>query len=351
MVELVVILVCLFFNAILSCVEMAFVTVSRPHLKKLATEGDVLAKKVLLLKANPERVLSVLQIGITLVGAISAAVGGAGAEEVLSPFYEARLGVNEDVAEGLAILSVVVPIAFLSVVIGELVPKTLALKFPMRFAKFGGTFLHFLDKVFAPFVFLLEFSTKIIISLFIKKLGSESMAEISGTIDIDNLTDTNKQYVLNLIDVDKRKVKDILLPWDMAIKISKDARPVDVLEIIKKSGHTRIPVLEGDVPIGILHSKEFISESEISKIDWLQLVRPILFINFEEPILNALKVLQNNRNHMAVIVKDKEPIGIVTMEDIFEEVVGEIYDEDDNPRVLLSSNARIRTMNLPIKKL
>lgn len=345
MLEIFIVLVCLFLNAILSCVEMAFVIVSRPHLKKLASEGDVLAQKVLTLKSNPERVLSVLQIGITLVGAISAAVGGAGAEEFLSPLYEARFKISEEVAEGLAIVTVVIPIVFLSVVIGELVPKALALKFPMRFAKFGGTFLHGLDMFFAPVVFLLEISTKLILSLFVKKMRSESAAEISGTIEIDNLTEAHKQYVLNLIAVHGRKVKDILLPWDMTTKLSIETRSFDVLDVVKKSGHTRIPVLEGDIPIGILHSKEFISESEVSRIDWLQLVRPIIFIQHEEPILSALKTLQSNRNHMAVIIKDKKPIGIVTIEDIFEEVVGEIYDEDDNPSVLLSSTSHIRTRN------
>lgn len=350
MFEILIISACLTLNAILSCVEMAFVTVSKPHLKKLATDGDILAQKALKLKSNPERVLSVLQIGITLVGAISAAVGGAGAEEALSPFYESQFGLSEEAAEALAVISVVIPITFLSVVIGELVPKTLALKFPMRFAKFGGAFLHWLDWLFSPVVYLLEISTKMILSIFISRLKSESLSDISGTVEIDNLSDAHKQYVLNLIDVDKRKVKDILLPWSLVTKIDKDFRPYQVLEVIKKSGHTRIPVIENEEPIGVLHAKEFISESEISKIDWLQLVRPIIFINHDEKILSALKTLQNNKNHMAIILKDKNPIGIVTLEDIFEEVVGEIHDEDDNPSILLSSNSKIRTLNLPSDK-
>ncbi len=346
MFEVIIVFMCLFINAVLSCVEMAFVTVSRPHLKKLAADGDLLAKKVLNLKSNPERVLSVLQIGITLVGAISAAVGGAGAEEAISPYFQSQWGLSDDSAEALAIVAVVLPLTFFSVVIGELVPKTLALKFPMRFAKLGGTFLHLLDKFFSPIVFLLELSTRIILSPFLKRLGKEKVAEVSGTIEIDNLTEAHKQYVLNLIEVDKRKVKDILLPWNLVTKVNKQDRPFEVLDVIKKSGHTRIPVMDGDTPIGILHSKEFISETEVSKIDWLQLVRPVLIIGPDEHILNALKTLQSNRNHMGVIWKDSKPSGIVTIEDIFEEVVGEIYDEDDNPQVLLSSNSRIRTLNL-----
>lgn len=345
MFEIIVIAVCLVLNAILSCVEMAFVTVSRPHLKKLSTDGDKLATKVLHLKGNPERVLSVLQIGITLVGAISAAVGGAGAEENLSPVFQNTFALSEEWSETLAIISIVIPLTFLSVVIGELVPKTLALKFPMRFAKFGAMFLGILDRLFGPLVFLFEVSTRLILGLFEGSIKSESVTETSS-VEIDNLSDTHKQYVLNLIDVDKRKAKDIMLPWDKVNHVESTAHSLRVLDMIKRSGHTRLPVLEEGKPIGILHSKEFIAEAEISKIDWLQLVRPLNFVRVDDPILNTLKLLQNTKSHMAVVIKDGVPLGIVTLEDIFEEVVGEIYDEDDSSRALLSSNSKIRTMSL-----
>lgn len=347
MFELVVIAICLFLNAVLSCVEMAFVTVSKAHLKKLAADGDSVAQKVLNLKSNPERVLSVLQIGITLVGAISAAVGGAGAEESLSPIFMNQFGLEEKIAESLAIFIVVIPITFLSVVIGELVPKTLALQFPMRFAKLGSTFLLGLQKAFGPAVSLLEVSTKIITKIFLSRLKPESLSELSTSVEIDSLSDTHKQYVFNLLSVDKRKVKDIMLPWDSVIKVSHSAHARIVLGLIKSSGHTRIPVIEDELPIGILHSKDFISEEEISKIDWLQLVRPVIFVGVDETILGTLKILQHSSSHMAVVKKGDLLLGIVTLEDIFEEVVGEIYDEDEAPRVLLSSNSKIRTMNLP----
>lgn len=347
MFQISIIVLCLLLNAILSAVEMAFVTVSKPHLKKLASDGDRLALKILNLKSNPERVLSVLQIGITLVGAISAAVGGASADEALSPWLMKHLPISERWAAPVAIAAVVIPLTYFSVVIGELVPKTLALRYPMRLAKFGAFFLNSLGLFFHPIVSLLEVSTKLILNLFVKRLGTEAAHEPTASVDIDALSETHKQYVLNLIDVDKRKAKDILLPWDLVIKIDSSAHQHEVLDVIKKSKHTRLPIISGENVIGILHAKEFISEREITKINWLELVRPVIFLNPEEPILNALKILQNNKNHMAIIKKQNQLLGVVTLEDIFEEVVGEIYDEDDSPQVLLSSNARIRTMNLP----
>lgn len=349
MLELIVIVICLSLNALLSCVEMAFVTVSKPHLRKLSDEGDKLAQKVLALRKNPERVLSVLQIGITLVGAISAAVGGAGAEEFLSPYYRKFFHVSEEFSATLAIISVVLPLTYFSVVIGELVPKTLALRFPMRFAKLGSVFLGGLQHFFAPLVYILELSTKLVVDPVMRRMGSETLSEQTSSIDLDDLTESHKQYVVNLIAVDKRKVKDILLPWDKVVKIEKSAHQRDVMNLIRTQRHTRIPVVQDGVPLGILHTKEFISEIEISKVNWTALLRPVIYFTSEESILNALKVLQSKKSHMAIILKKGEILGIVTVEDIFEEVVGDIYDEDDSPRVLLSSNSKIRTMNLPKK--
>lgn len=329
---------------------MAFVTVSKPHLRKLAKQGDKQAQKVLALRLNPERVLSVLQIGITLVGAVSAAVGGAGAEESLSPFFQSYFEISEKASETLAIFVVVVPLTYLSVVIGELVPKTLALRFPMRFAKLGSYILVFLNKVFAPVVYILELSTKLIISPFIKKMGDETVSEQSSSIDIDDLLDSNKQYVFNLIAVDKRKVKDIIVPWDAVTKIPKDSHYTEVLDLIRTTRYTRFPVIDEESnPVGILHAKDFNSEAEVSRINWHELIRPILFLSTEERILSALKLIQNKKSHIAVIKNKTDIVGIVTLEDIFEEVVGDIYDDDDNPQYLLSSNSKIRTMNLTRK--
>lgn len=345
-----IIILCLLLNAVLSCVEMAFVTVSKPHLRKLAEEGDKQARKVLILKSNPERVLSILQIGITLVGAISAAVGGAGAEESLSPLLMTWFNIPEKASVTLSIIVVVVSLTYLSVVIGELVPKTLALRFPMRFAKIGSYFLFAMDRFFAPVVFLLEISTKLIISPFVKKMGQETVAEQSSSIDIDDLHDSNKQFVFNLIGMDKRKVKDILVPWESVTKISATAHYTAVLDLIRTTRYTRFPVVnEKTELIGILHAKDFNSEAEVSRLNWNELIRPAISIHCDEPILNALKLMQSKKSHIAAVKNKDEVLGIVTLEDIFEEVIGDIYDDDDNPQYLLSSNSKIRTMNLRLK--
>lgn len=347
MTELIVIALCLLFNAVLSCIEMAFVTVSKPQLKKMADSGLVAAKRILLFKANPERTLSVLQIGITLVGAISAAVGGAGAEEYLSPKFMSWFAVSEETSEALAILTIVLPLTYVSVVVGELVPKSIALRFPMRIALSGGMLLIVLDRIFHPFVVLLEASTKFFTQFVFANFKSESALNSTGDVDLENLTESHKQYVFNLINVDKRTVKDVMLEWEDVNTVNEVDHYTEVLEKIKTSRHTRLPVInENDEIMGLLHTKEFVSETEITKLDWRQLIRQIPYLNPNEPILNVLKKLQGLKSHLAIVRQDGKPIGIVTIEDIFEEVVGEIYDEDDEPSTLLAANSRIRTMTL-----
>ena len=350
MFALLVISLCLFINAVLSCLEMAFVTVSRPHLKQLAAKGNSAAKRILRLRETPERTLSVLQIGITLVGAISAAIGGAGAEESLTPYLMVQFPITIEVANGISIGLIVVPLTYFSVVIGELVPKSLALKFPMKLALSGGLMLQALDKFFSPFVFILEVSTKFFLRMISMGVKAELTVHENTAIDIEPLSDVNKQYVLNQINIDKRTVKDIFVPWEEVSTISTETHFLEIMQKIKDFRHTRIPVVDEGAVIGLLHAKEFVSESEIARLDWKQLIRPVVKLNPKEPILSALKKLQSKQSHLAVIMEDKSPIGIVTMEDIFEEVVGDISDEDDNPRLLLSSNSKIRTMHLGDKK-
>jgi putative hemolysin len=346
MIELLVIALCLFLNAIFSCIEMAFVTVSRPHLKQLASKGSTAAMRVLLLKRNPERVLSVLQIGITLVGAISAAVGGAGAQDYFGPRLMDVFDVSINTAELLAVALVVLPLTFISVVIGELVPKSLALRFPLKFALAGGVVLGFMDRLFSPFVYLLEISTKFFTQFVFSKVKGEVSPDTSREIDLDPLTESHKQYVFNLIEIDKRKIEDIMVPWEEVQTVDISEHHFTVLEKIRTCRHTRLPVMQNGAVIGLIHTKEFVSEAEITKLDWTELIRPILKMNSKEPLLNALKTLQKEKTHLALAIRNEQPIGIITTEDIFEEVVGEIFDEDDNPRTLLSSNSKIRKMKL-----
>ncbi|MBV2168650.1 MAG: hemolysin family protein [Bdellovibrio sp.] len=342
MTELIVVLVCLFFNMLLSGSEMAFVTVNRQQLKRLAPTNRK-ARLLLRLKENPERTLSVIQIGITLVGAVAAAVGGAGAEEAFSPFLMEKFKVTEQSAEALAIAMVVLPISYLNVVIGELVPKTIALRSPLTLALWSAQGLNIAEKILSPAVTVLEESTNLILK--ISRFGSKKdSSPHPHDIAIEDLPLQTKQYVVNLVSADKKVAREIMLPWKDVIHIRKADNIEDVETIIMNSRHTRLPVLDGDDVVGLINTKEFLAARRYEETEWQNLIRPILKFKAFEPLFKILLKMQEHKSHMAVIYDQQKFVGLVTMEDIFEEIIGDVFDEDDDGLIkkILASKSRRR---------
>lgn len=333
MVESAVILICLIINALLAAYEMAFVAVPKPELRALARKGNKNALKLLSLRENPERTLSIIQVGITLVGSIAAAVGGIGASDLLQPYFVKTFGFSDLVAESLAVVLVVLPITFLAVVVGELVPKTLALRNPAKILLAGAFWLFFFDRYLAPLVRLFETSTKFILRIFFRKSRMQASAPETA-IEIDALSPTHQKFMLNLSQIEKKRIKEILLPWAQVVSVASTSPMEEVKQTILASGHTRLPVTSDDKVLGILHAKEFLAFRETGESNWQPLVRPVILVQTMNSALGIMRTLQESKNHMAVVVSPiGEKLGIVTLEDIFEEIVGDIYDEDDDEKV------------------
>lgn len=334
MFELIVIFVCLTLNAMLAAYEIAFVSVPRPELRSLAKAGNKKASSLLKLRESPERTLSIVQIGITLVGAVAAAIGGAGAGENIEPYFMNTLGFDETSAEAMSIILVVVPITYLSVVLGEIVPKTLALRNPTKIVLFGAKALFLTDKILSPVVSALEWSTKQILKFFPLKPKKVSEAEEEGSINIERLSPTHQFLMWNLAGIEKKKIKDILLPWRYVTHIQKAASDEEVLSVIIKSGHTRLPVKDREQVIGFLHTKEFIALKESGITSWQSIIRSPLIVQADDSILAVLRLFQSQRYHMAIVMDAYgNHQGIVTLEDLLEEIVGDIFDEDDDNKI------------------
>lgn len=223
MIEAAIIVLCLFVNALLSGAEMAFVAVSKPGLRELVRQGNRKAELLLRLREHPERTLSVIQIGITMVAALAGVVSGAGAEEGLSPTIEAWLGVSENAADTISIGIVVLPLTYFTVVVGELVPKTLALKHALGFALRAAPWLSLSDKLLGPLVTVLEWSTKQLLrllTLWPKRDSNVGFKEtVEDTVELGALSSQHRQYVLNLVDLERKRVHDIYLPWKHVIAV------------------------------------------------------------------------------------------------------------------------------------
>lgn len=351
MEEIVVIAICLVLNGFLSSFEMAFVTVTRPQLRQLAKTGLDSAKKLLAQRENPERALSIVQIGITLVGMVSAAVGGAGAEETFSPYFQRKFDISDSAAEAISIAIVVLPLTYLSVVMGELVPKSIALRHPVSIAMNGSRWLGYADRILSPFVSFLEWSTKSILTVVLRKTKVPALVP-QTTVEIDALSQQTQQYVLNLVDIETKRVRDVMVPWAEVNYVQASDSVEQLAVTILSSGHTRLPVINAQKIEGILHTKEFLALTAAGTTDWHSIVRPFLNVKEDDLALKTLKLMQEKRSHMGIVLsRDGNPTGIVTFQDIIEEVVGEFHDEDDDGRTkkLLAGTPRFRflTRNIP----
>jgi putative hemolysin len=330
-IEIFIIIFCLIINAVLAASETAFIAVSRPSLRELIRQGNEKAKILNSLRDNPERTLSVIQVGITFVGALAAAVGGAGAEETITPWLVANFGINESFAEILAMLIIVIPLTYVSVVLGELVPKTFALRRPLFLAFKTGPWLHLISGFIGPIVTALEWSTKKIVNLFpAEHMVHEESSQQESSIELNVLSAPNRQYVLNIFKIEKTTVKEVLVEWSEVTYIEDSQTSEQVESIIISSAHTRLPVVKNNEVIGIINAKEFLAFQKTGQTNWISLIRTPIRISINMPMLSALQVMQEKRAHMAIVYSGNTKVGLVTMEAIFEEIIGDIYDEEDD---------------------
>ncbi len=348
--EILIVSICLTLNALLAAYEMAFVSVPRSELRALSKAGNKNAAALLNLRENPERTLSIIQIGITLVGAIAAAVGGAGAGETLEPYFIQNFNMSERTAEVLSLIIVVIPITYLSVVVGELVPKTLALRDPAKIVLAGAKPLFIADRIFSPVISVLEWSTQRILKTFFPRSKATQPTEVA-TVELTEFSPVHQKFMLNMADIERKLLRDILLPWAQVNFVQKSATLDEVFQVVLNSGHTRLPVKENGVVLGLLHTKEFISLRESGEPNWQSIVRPTLMLKPTDSALGTMRLLQDKKTHMAMVASPQgQLMGIVTLEDILEEVIGDIFDEDDDGRVRKVYAAKIKSRVIPTEQ-
>jgi putative hemolysin len=244
----------------------------------------------------------------------------------------------------MSIALLVIPLTFMNVIFAELVPKTLALRNPSRIALNAARWLRTLDTVFLPFVDFLEWITKVILRIFFPKSRSATLNSPGDTVELDQLSQQARQYILNLVSLEKKRVRDIMLPWSQVDQILV-SQPIEEVEAVAlRSGHTRLPVLSENELFGVLNTKELLALVKAGNDKWTQIVRPMSRVLDGDSLFKALRQMQEKRSHLSAVFSGPTLMGIVTMEDILEEVIGEIYDEDDDGALkrILSSAGRLR---------
>ena len=323
-VYIIAMLACVIGSAYFSATETAFSSLNKTRIKTLAEDGHKRAKLVLKLSNDYDRLISTILIGNNIVNILAASLG--------TLMFVKLLG--EDI--GATVSTVVVTVVVL--IFGEISPKSIAKDFPEKFAMFSAPIIQFLIWILTPLNFLFWLWKKFL-SLFLKKKDDEKLSQAELLMFVEEVQeggsiDTNEGHLLrNAIEFGDLKAEDILTHRVDLEALPVDATPEEVAEQFENSKFSRLPVYKEDIDhiVGILHLKDFYGINGITTQPISEIMTPPLFIHRTEKISDLLKQLQTTKSHMAVVVDEYGgTLGIVTMEDILEELVGDIWDEHDD---------------------
>ena len=343
--ELAIILALVLANGFFSGAEIAVISLRRSRIQHLIEEGSVRARGVRRLREQPERFLATVQIGITVVGATAAAFGGASIADRLAPDL-ARIAWIGDRAEEVALAIVVLGVSYFSLVLGELVPKSLALKFGERYALTVAGPLLFLSSIARPLVWLLTGSSNLLLRPFgdrttftEARMSPEELQHIlqeagrAGTLDV-----RASEIASRAIEFGELTAYDVMVPRDRMIALPKDATREQLTRILLDNRHSRMPVYERNLDhiVGYIATDDILSDV-LSGADPVveKRLRPVPFVPEVEPAIAVLQRLQRARTRLAMVVDEHGGIaGLVTIDDVVEELVGEIFSEHEKPEEL-----------------
>lgn len=345
--SIIIILLMLVLNALLAAYEMALASASRTKLSILAQEKKRGAESALYMKDHMEGSLATIQIGITLVGAVAAAVGGAGADEWFAPWMQEHFHLPLKLANALAVIIVVLPLSFITIVFGELTPKTFALKNKEWVVLSFSPLMRQLYRILYPIVRVMEAIVNMLTKKTVRKntdpkeAQKAAMADLRAAVSIASSSrlfgKAEEKIVLSSAMFCVRKIKEIQVPLDQVYMLYAGDNIADTFVKAHLDMHTRFPVCEEkDNPqsiIGYLNFKDIFSATKTAALGVSptarSILRPIIRLDEDTIISAALEKMMKARQHICLVTDDDKITGILTLEDIFEELVGEIEDEYD----------------------
>jgi len=352
--DLAIVLALILVGGFFAASEIALITVRRHRLSQLVEEGSRAARVAQRLTEDPSRFLATIQIAITFLGFLASAVGaftlsGALAEVVgLIPLAPIR-----DAAGEISFVLVTLLIALASIIIGELVPKTLALAFPDRFALVVARPIGWFDRLLRPIVWLVSS----VANVLVRALGGRNRPQAGylSTEELKMLVETGseqggieeeeKEMIHGVIELAETKVHQVMVPR-IGIRAVEASDPIDeVLQMIVRAGHSRVPVYEESLDniVGILYAKDLLpylmpDAAAPETIDIAALARPATYVPETKPVDELLHEMRVNKVHIAIVVDEYGgTAGLITMEDVVEEIVGEIQDEYDREESLVEA--------------
>ena len=336
-------LVLILLNAFFAATEIAVISLNEKKIRAKAAEGDKKANKMLKMIAAPTRFLSTIQIGITLAGFLGSAFAADNFAERLSNIISTAFNVpaeNAELINTAAVIVITLILSFFTLVLGELVPKRIAMRHKEKLAELVCGSIAVLATVLNPVIWLLTVSTNAVLRLLgidpneKEEPVSEEDIEImldagvdEGTLDIDDV-----EYIKNVFRLDNLTAADVMTPRKSVVFVPYDADENEIIHIIENEGYSRMPVYENtaDEIKGILYTRDYLLKYKKPGFALANAIFQPVYVPETMHLDQLFKDMQMQHNHIVIVVNEfGVPSGIVTMEDILEEIVGEIWDESD----------------------
>lgn len=337
MIELIVIIFLLLLNGLLAMSEIAFVSAKKFKLEELAKRNNTSAKKALLLLNDPEKFLSAVQTGITLVGILAGAYGGYAMAEDLSPYLE-RIEFLKQYSSEISFTLIVTLITYLSLVIGELVPKSIALNYPEKITVLMAPLMYSITKIFSPVVSFLSASTKMLLFIIRIKKSEEppvtedelkSLLELGakhGTFEKEESEMINRIFSFN-----DKKVSSIMIPRTEIEWIDSSMKNAEIFQFITTHFFSKYIICEKhlDKFIGYIESKEFLIKYHLDiSFDLKSIIIEPLVVPESIYSFDLLEKFRVSKNNIALVVDEHGGTqGLITLHDLFEDLFGDLPDK------------------------
>lgn len=346
LLKLFLLVVLIFMNAFFAASEIALISLNDSKMKKLAEEGNKRAKQIVKLTGEPSKFLATIQVGVTVAGLLASAVAAESFSDPLTNWIMSlspTLAQMQDVVAGVVLILLTLILSYFTLVFGELVPKRLAMQKAEALAMKVIGILIVVERCSRFFITFLTKST----NFFVKLFGGDPNAtedevteeEIRMMVDLGEEKGTievaEKEMIENVFDFNNTDISEAMTPRTDITAISKDTPLKEIIATIEREKFTRFPIYEGDVDniVGFIHVKDmlsYMSNPENKKFSIDDVIRQVYYVPESKKTDETFRELQKNKMYMAVVIDEYGgTAGIVTMEDLIEEIVGNVFDEYD----------------------
>lgn len=338
LLSIIVLIILIFINGIFSATELAFLSLDKLELKEDVEAGNKKAIAINKILSNPSSFLSTIQIGITLAGFLASAF----AADYFAEYFLNIINISfisKSVLETILVVIITIVLSYFTLVFGELVPKRIAINYSHQVAYTFVGLIKIVNIIFYPLIKFLTFSTELICKILKIKQNEDKLTEedIKKMIllgkDEGVVEEKEKDYILNIFKFNDIEASIVMTPRKNVVMLNINDELKDNILKIKESKYSRFPVYENnkDNIIGIINVKDIILEhKESEKIDLRKIIRPATKFKHNEKIDDVFRYMQEENESLCLIYQEEKFIGIITIEDAVEEIVGNIYDEYDD---------------------